>query len=117
MTSPKARAASQRDASAASEAAAVKVSDPKATPSGPGLQSLDQATLAELLRRVREIDGSYRAAAERMGQLYMFADGNRVVDLTRRLDQPMRNAAQNERLFTALLDELKMLTEGPSRRR
>jgi hypothetical protein len=82
-----------------------------------GLDGVDAATLGELLRRLREIDRSYRATAEKMGQLYMFADGNRASALTRRLDQPMRNAAQNEQAFAALLDELQMLADGPARRR
>ncbi|MEO8805980.1 MAG: hypothetical protein ABI433_07855 [Burkholderiaceae bacterium] len=86
-------------------------------PPGLGLESLDAATLGELLRRLRDIDRSYRAAAEKMGQLYMFADDSQAAALTRRLDQPMRNAAQNEQAFAALLDELQMLTERPSRRR
>jgi len=78
---------------------------------------VDAATLAELLRRLRDIDHSYRDAAEKMGQLYMFADGNQAAALTRRLDQPMRNASQNERDLAALLDELQVLAHGPNRRR
>ena len=67
MTPPKARTASQRKVSAGSAAAKGRASEPPSPTAGPGLQSLDQATLAELLRRVREIDGGYRAAAEKMG--------------------------------------------------
>lgn len=64
--------------------------------------------LGELTRRVQDIDNSYRAIAEKMGQLYLRADENRVVSLTRRLDKPMRNASDNEQVFAAILDELRM---------
>ena len=84
---------------------------------GLGLGDVDAATLAELLRRLRDIDQSYRAVAEKMGQLYMFADGNQAAALTRRLDLPMRNASQNERDFAALLDELQVLALGSTRKR
>lgn len=94
-----------------------KMIDSASAPSALGLASLDAATLAELLRRLREIDLGYRAAAEKMGQLYMFADGNRAAALTSRLDQPMRNASQNEQAFAALLDELQLLAESPHRKR
>jgi len=93
------------------------MNDSTSPPPGLGLEGVDAATLAELLRRLRDIDHSYRVAAEKMGQLYMFADGNRAAALTRRLDQPLRNASQNERAFAALLDELQMLAELPARRR
>lgn len=91
--------------------------DPIPAPLDLGLEGVDATTLAELLRRLRDIDRSYRAAAEKMGQLYMFADGNRAASLTRRLDQPMRVASQNEQAFAALLDEMQMLADRPSRRR
>ncbi|MEO8056866.1 MAG: hypothetical protein ABI671_00980 [Burkholderiales bacterium] len=81
------------------------------------LEGVNAEALGELLRRLRDIDRSYRDSAEKMGQLYMFADANRATALTRRLDQPMRNASQNEQAFAALLDELQMLTERPSRKR
>jgi len=84
---------------------------------GLGLGDVDAATLAELLRRLRDIDQSYRAVAEKMGQLYMFADGSQAAALTRRLDLPMRNASQNERDFAALLDELQVLALGSTRKR
>ncbi|MEO6409302.1 MAG: hypothetical protein ABIO45_11200 [Burkholderiaceae bacterium] len=93
------------------------MNDSTSTPPGLGLEGVDAATLAELLRRLRDIDQSYRVAAEKMGQLYMFADGSRAAALTRSLDQPMRNASQNEQAFAALLDELQMLAEVPARRR
>lgn len=92
------------------------MNDSTAAPSSLGLEGVDAATLAELLRRLRDIDLSYRVAAEKMGQLYMFADGNQAGALTRRLDQPLRNASQNEQAFAALLDELQMLA-GPTARR
>ena len=53
-------------------------------------------------------DNSYRAVAEKMGQLYMCADENKVASLTRRLDKPMRNASDNEQTFSAILEELRM---------
>ncbi len=81
-----------------------------------GLGDIDAATLAELLRRLRDIDHSYRAAAEKMGQLYMYADGHQAAALTRRLDQPMRNAAQHERDLAALVDELQVLARAPARK-
>ncbi len=54
------------------------------------------------------IDDSYRAVAEKMGQLYMCADAYRVGALTRSLDKPMRNASDNEQMFAAILDTLRM---------
>lgn len=85
-------------------------------PQGLGADALDAATLAELLRRLRDIDDGYRAMAEKMGQLYMYADGSQATALTRRLDQPMRNAAQNGRDVAALLDELQVLAQEARRR-
>jgi uncharacterized protein YigA (DUF484 family) len=61
-----------------------------------------------LTRRVQDIDNSYRAVAEKMGQLYMCADANKVEALTRSLDKPMRNASDNEQTFAAILDVLKL---------
>ena len=84
---------------------------------GPGRGAVDAATLAELLRCLRDIDHSCRDAAEKMGKLYMFADGNQAAALTRRLHLPMRNASQHERDLAALLDELQVLAHGPNRRR
>ena len=62
--------------------------------------------LAELIRRVQEIESRYRDAAEKMGQLYMYADRHDRAALTRSLDKPMRNASANERTLAAILDEL-----------
>ncbi|SBT05890.1 hypothetical protein ACCAA_270122 [Candidatus Accumulibacter aalborgensis] len=70
---------------------------------------VDTETLKELLRRVQDIDNSYRAVAEKMGQLYMFADENKVTSMTGRLDKPMRNASENEQTFAAILEELRMI--------
>ena len=64
--------------------------------------------IEELMRRVQDIDNSYRAVAEKMGQLYMSADSHKVAGLTRRLDKPMRNASENEQMFAALLEELNI---------
>lgn len=72
------------------------------------LADTSEEVLGELTKRVQDIDNSYRAVAEKMGQLYMCADENKVASLTRRLDKPMRNASDNEQTFSAILEELKM---------
>ncbi len=61
----------------------------------------------ELSNRILDISNSYRAIAEKMGQLYMCADENKVVSLTELLDKPMRNASDNEQTFAALLEEVR----------
>lgn len=76
------------------------------------LDSVDADTVAELVRRVRDIDDSLRAAVEKMGQLYMFADLSQAPALTRCLDLPMRSAAHNERAFAGLLDDLQMIARS-----
>jgi len=83
---------------------------------GLGLGDGDAATLAELLRRLRDIDHRCRTATEKTGQLNMSADCNQAAALTRRLDQPVRNASQNERDLAALLDELQVLSQGAHRK-
>lgn len=77
-------------------------------PQGADLAEVGDEALDELSRRVRDISNSYRALAEKMGQLYMCADELRLGGLTRRLDKPMRNAADNEQAFTAILEELAL---------
>lgn len=77
---------------------------------GTDLANVSEEVLGELTKRVQDIDNSYRAVAEKMGQLYMCADENKVASLTRRLDKPMRNASDNEQTFSAILEELKMQT-------
>jgi hypothetical protein len=72
------------------------------------LESVSTDALDELTRRVQDIDDSYRAVAEKMGQLYMCADANQVAALTSRLDRPMRNASDNEQTFAAILEEMRM---------
>jgi hypothetical protein len=47
-----------------------------------------------------------------MGQLYMCADENKVASLTKGLDKPMRNASDNEQMFSALLEELQAFGRG-----
>ncbi len=77
----------------------------------PPSQTLDEIELAaldDLARRVEDIDNSYRAVAEKVGQLYLRADEQHLDALTAQLDKPMRNASENEQTFAALLDELKM---------
>ena len=78
------------------------------SPAGLALDSVGAEVIDELTRRVEEIDRSYRAVAEKMGQLYMQADIHRLTALTRRLDKPMRNASENEQAFAAILEELRM---------
>ncbi len=63
--------------------------------------------LRELTNRVQDIDNAYRSVAEKMGQLYMCADENKVAALTDCLDKPMRNASDNEQIFAAILNDLK----------
>jgi len=72
------------------------------------LKDASEDVLRDLTRRVQDIDNSYRAVAEKMGQLYMCADENKIASLTRRLDKPMRNASENEQMFAGILDELRM---------
>ena len=72
------------------------------------LDALDASVLDELNRRVEDIDNSYRAVAEKMGQLYMLADENKLATLTGDLDKPMRNASDNEQTFAAILEDLRM---------
>lgn len=73
------------------------------------LDTLDVEIIDEMLRRVEDIDNSYRAVAEKVGQLYLRADEHRIGEITDQLDKPMRNASENEQAFAALLDELRML--------
>ncbi len=77
------------------------------------LDTVDAAALAELTRRVQDIGNSYRAVAEKMGQLYMLADEHKVSSLTEGLDKPMRNASDNEQMFTGMLEELQAFALRP----
>ena len=72
------------------------------------LADVSAEAMGELTRRVEDISNSYRAVAEKMGQLYMRADEYKLSSLTRRLDKPMRNASDNEQTFSAILEELTM---------
>ena len=78
------------------------------------LDTVDAAALAELTRRVQDIGNSYRAVAEKMGQLYMLADEHKVSSLTEGLDKPMRNASDNEQMFAAALEELQAYSKSKS---
>jgi hypothetical protein len=71
-------------------------------------QAVPEQVLAEVIRRVREIEASYRDVAQKMGQLYMYADQHELGSLTRNLDRPMRNASDNERVMVSILDELQL---------
>jgi hypothetical protein len=75
------------------------------------LGSASLPVLAELVRQARSVDECYRAAAEQMGRLYMSADAHRLTALTRSLDEPMRRAAEVERSFAGLLQELLACAE------
>ena len=72
------------------------------------LEATNDDAVRELARRIQDIDNSYRAVAEKMGQLYMCADENKVASLTRILDKPMRNASDNEQTFAAILEEIRI---------
>jgi hypothetical protein len=78
--------------------------------------SVGRDVLAELIRRARDIDGAYQEVAQRMGQLYVYADENGLATLTRTLDELMRNASETERLMASILDEL-LLTSGRRQQR
>ncbi len=71
------------------------------------LDNLEEEGVTELTRRVQDIHNSYRAIAEKMGQLYMCADELKVASLTKGLDKPMRNASDNEQMFATLVEELQ----------
>ncbi len=69
---------------------------------------VSEQVLIELKRRVLEIEAGYREVAQRMGQLYMYADQEGLAFLTRYLDRPMRLASENERAMVSILDELRL---------
>lgn len=71
-------------------------------------QALDLAVLQDLARRVTDIDNTYRAVAEKVGQLYMKADDAGLNEVTELLDKPMRNASDNQQSFAELLGELQL---------
>jgi hypothetical protein len=70
-------------------------------------QQIDLEVLQDLTRRVTDIDNTYRAVAEKVGQLYMKADDAGLNDVTELLDKPMRNASDNQQSFAELLGELQ----------
>lgn len=70
-------------------------------------QTLDLSVLQDLTRRVTDIDNTYRAVAEKVGQLYMKADDAGLNEVTELLDKPMRNASDNQQSFAELLGELQ----------
>jgi small-conductance mechanosensitive channel len=71
------------------------------------LAQVSSEALRELTYRVEDIDKSYQMVAEKMGQLYMCARASQLGALTHRLDQSMRNAADNEQMFAAVLADLR----------
>ncbi len=76
------------------------------------LEKIEDEGLTELIRRVQDINNSYRAVAEKMGQLYMCADELKYTALTKELDKPMRNASDNEQMFCATLEELQAYSKS-----
>ncbi len=76
------------------------------------LQGASPQALAEMIRLADEVDAHYRAAAERIGLLYMSADAQGLERLTRSLDEPMRSTAEAERVFASLLHELRACAGG-----
>ncbi len=68
---------------------------------------VDSAVLQELIRRATDLDNTYRAIAEKAGQLYMKADEAGVEALTVMLDKPMRNASDHQRTFAGVVAELQ----------
>jgi hypothetical protein len=73
-----------------------------------GAGPVPEQVLLELKRRVLEIEAGYREVAQKMGQLYMYADQEGLAFLTRYLDRPMRTASENERAMVSILDELQL---------
>lgn len=79
----------------------------RSAPGGRELQLAGSEVLAELAACARSADEHYRAAAEQIGRLYMSADAHRLAGLTRRLDEPMRRAAEVQRSFAGLWRDLQ----------
>lgn len=75
-----------------------------------GPEKVGDEVLTELIRRLQDIEGGHRALAQKMGQLYIYADQHDLASLTRRLDRPMRYASESERALAAILDALKLRT-------
>ena len=85
----------------------VMSTNPKPTAmTGPDM--LGDEVLAELIRRLQDIEGGHRALAQKLGQLYIYADQHDLASLTRSLDRPMRYASENERALATILDALKL---------
>lgn len=94
----------------------VRPTNPKLTALA-GADPVGDEVLAELIRRLQDIEGSYRAVAQKMGQLYIYADQHELASLTRTLDRPMQYAAANERALSAILDALKVRSIRRQQRR
>lgn len=71
------------------------------------LDDLSEESLKELTSRVEDLANSYRAVAEKMGQLFVWADENKAMAVTRGLDKPMRNSSENQQFLTELLERLR----------
>lgn len=72
------------------------------------LEAVSDDVLTELIRRVQAIGIGYRELAQKMGQLYMYADQQALTSLTRSLDKPMRMASDTERAAADILDRLQV---------
>jgi hypothetical protein len=72
------------------------------------VRDVEAEVLADLIKRITDLDNAYRAIAEKAGQLYMRADEAGMSRLTELLDKPMRNASDNQQAFAALLADLQV---------
>ena len=73
-----------------------------------GPETVTDEVLAEVILRLQDIEGGHRDLAQKLGQLYIYADRHELASLTRSLDRPMRSASANERALAAILDALKL---------
>lgn len=87
--------------------AKVMSTNPKPTAMA-GPDTVGDEVLTELIRRLQDIEGGHRALAQKLGQLYIYADEHDLASLTRSLDRPMRYASENERALASILDALKL---------
>ncbi|WP_332742190.1 hypothetical protein [Hydrogenophaga sp.] len=99
---------SRSDAASRRKRSAVKAKGLMALEAG----QVPEQVLQELKRRVLEIEDGYREVAQRMGQLYMYADQQGLAFLTRYLDQPMRHASDIEQAMVSIIDGLQLNAGG-----
>jgi len=87
--------------------AKVMSTNPKPTAMA-GLETVGDEVLTELIHRLQDIEGGHRTLAQKLGQLYIYADQHDLASLTRSLDGPMRYASESERALATILDTLKL---------